>query len=182
MKAIPTFKLSPPWTTFRHKVEALFAHDPGVRVDVSGENTATPEIKLHVEKPAKAAALARLLPTCRAFGGVTVQIAVVPANEAFALPKASRGVVELAHAAFEGNGAVAAIRQMSGGAFRDLVYVAFKPEVVQFFNDDLGDINGNWSGLYAGIAKEVCDDAALVDGILFCTAAKDELLGQEVWP
>lgn len=181
-KATPTFKLSPPWTTFRHKVEELFARDPGVRVDVSGESTATPEIKLRVQKPAKAAALARLLPAGRAYCGVTVQIAVVPADEAFALPKAPEGGFELANAAFEGNGAAAAIRQMSGGAFRGLAYVAFKPEVVQFFNDDLSDINGNWSGLYAGIAKEVCGDAAFNAGILFCTAAKSELLGQEAWP
>ena len=51
-------------------------------------------------------------------------------------------------------------------------FVRFQPEVIQFFDDDIYDYNGNWSGLAQDIAREVfCDE---VRGIHFCTAAVDE--------
>jgi len=45
-------------------------------------------------------------------------------------------------------------------------YVVFRNEVVQFFNDEMGDPNGLKSTLYQDIAKDVFADK---DGIFFCT-------------
>ena len=47
--------------------------------------------------------------------------------------------------------------------------VRFKPRVVQFFDDDISDFNGNWSGLAQDIAREVF--GAEMRGVHFCTAA-----------
>lgn len=160
--------ISPPWVEYQNKVRKLFERDREVKIDtVSG--SANAEVKLYVSNPAKAAALARMLPLCKEFGGVKCAVTVVPSNGNLAMPKSPEGGVELAVAAFEGNDAVAAVRQVSKGLFKDIAYVAFKREVVQFPNDQLDDINGNWSGLYADIAKEVCEKA---EGIFFCTAAE----------
>ena len=48
-------------------------------------------------------------------------------------------------------------------------FVCFKPQVVQFFDDDISDFNGNWSGLAQDIAREVFGDE--MRGVHFCTAA-----------
>lgn len=48
----------------------------------------------------------------------------------------------------------------------DLTYVVFEAKVVQFFNDDIGDINGIKSTLYEDIAEEVFEKK---EGIYFCT-------------
>ena len=162
-----TLQISPPWIVFQKKVRALFENDPDIRIDTV-EASAGPEATLYVAKPEKAAALARLLPECKQFGGVCCRITVVPPNGGFAMPKAPEGAAGLAAAAFGGNAAVVAVRQVSKGLFADLAYVAFRREVVQFPADNLCDINGNWSGLYEEIAREACERA---EGMFFCTAA-----------
>ena len=162
--------ISPPWVEYQSKVRKLFERDPEIKIDTEA-GSANAEVKLYVSNPVKAAALARMLPPCKEFGGVKCAVTVVPPNGNLAMPKSPEGGVGLAVAAFEGNGAVALIRQVSKGLFKDVAYVAFRREVVQFFNDVLSDINGNWSGLYADIAKKVCEKA---EGIFFCTAAEAE--------
>ena len=67
--------------------------------------------------------------------------------------------------AFAGNPAVYSIetRRLLAG---EATYVVFKPEVVQFFNDDFSDIDGKKSTLYQDIAKDVFKDGC----VFFCTA------------
>lgn len=174
-----TLKISPPWIVWQKQAKALFENDPDIWIDAATA-AADPEITLYVAKPAKAAALARMLPECKEFGNVKCRINIVPPNGALAMPKAPEGGAELAMAAFGENGAVACIRQVSKGLFRDLAYVAFDREVVQFPADNIADINGNWSGLMEDIAREVCERA---EGIFFCTAGAGELTaGLGVWP
>ena len=48
------------------------------------------------------------------------------------------------------------------------VFVVFHPEVKQFFDDNMFDYNGFWSGLNQDIAKEVFEEAANA-GVHFCT-------------
>ena len=55
---------------------------------------------------------------------------------------------------------------MSVGSLNDFNFVVFVPEVVQFYNDDLGDINGLCSTLYQDLAKDLFGEEA---GIYFCT-------------
>lgn len=177
LKQVKKLRLSPPWVVYQRQAKALFENDPDVVIETA-QGKEGPEITLYVAKPLKVAALARILPECRDFGGVKCRINIVPGNGATAMPKAPEDAAELAMAAFGENGAVAEIRQVSKGLFRGIAYVAFKRAVVQFPADNLGDINGNWNGLYETVAREVCERAY---GICFCTTGSTNLaLG--VWP
>lgn len=177
LKQVKKLRLSPPWVVYQRQVQALFENDPDVSIETA-QGKKGPEIRLYVAKPLKAAALARILPECKDFGGTICRLSVVPGNGATAMPKAPEDAAELAMAAFGDNAAVAEIRHVSKGLFKNLAYVAFKREVVQFPADNLGDINGNWNGLYETVASEVCERAY---GICFCTTGSTNLaLG--VWP
>lgn len=62
-------------------------------------------------------------------------------------------------------------------------YVVFEKEVVQYFNDNLGDIHGVESTLYENLAREVFEEH---DGVFFCTDIDDFAAGIEAplgeWP
>lgn len=148
--------LSAPWVTFIHELQLLFEQDKDIRMLVDSNNL---EVKLYVEDWKKADALTKLLPAEKAFGNVTLKIEVIPANRGDDSPFA------LIQDAFKGNpvfvGAEAASKTI--GTFN---YAVFKKEVVQFFNDQLDDINGNKSMLYQDIAKDVLGEQ---DGVFYCT-------------
>lgn len=149
--------LSAPWVTYYRKLDALFGGDPDIRVEYDEDNV---EVKMFVENATKAEAISQLLPTEKTFGGVVLKITVVPAN--------SVGVsrAALIATAFEGNPAYSygiTVDRVSSNPFH---YVVFKNEVVQFYNDQLNDVNGNVSTLYQDIAKEVLGES---EGIYFCT-------------
>lgn len=152
-------KLSPPWVTFYHKINALFEEDDQVRVVFEEEVS---EIKIYVESAVKAEAIQAILPAEKEFGGVTVRITVIPANE--------QSTASLIRTAFDGNPALSCIKTVSTPVMGEVNYVVFAKKVVQFFNDDLTDLNGNTSTLYQEIAKDVIDAGT---GVFFCTEEKD---------
>lgn len=149
-------KLSSPWITFCREVEALFANDSDITTRFSEDGT---EIKLYVKGADKAEALEQILPTERTFGSVTVTINVIPDNTP--VNKAM-----LFRKAFAGNKAFTDMITIDGVFTNPISYMVFKKEVVQFYNDDLGDINGNKSTLYQDIAKDIFEDT---EGVCFCT-------------
>ena len=150
-------KLSPPWTIYMRKINALFGEDPDVLVQYDEDENA---INLRVNGQDKADAIAKILPTEKAFGNVVVKINVIPANK----PETK---LETFRKAFEGNPifsyAIAIDTGMTSNTFN---YFVFKHLICQFFGDSLNDPNGNISTLYEDIAREVFEDA---DGILFAT-------------
>ena len=153
--------LSAPWVTYYREINALFAKDPEVGVVYDEQEG---EIRVYVSNAKKAEALARLLPPVKEYGNVKLNTFVIPANgaENEAIP----AEFDVYKAAFDGNGAVAFTQTVTqyGGTFS---YIVFVREVVQYFNDNLGDIHGNRSTLYEDIARNVLDVA---DGVFFCTA------------
>ena len=163
-------KLSSPWVNFYRELDALFLQDPEVRVMYDEEAN---EVKLYVENARKADALTQLLPAEKTFGNVTLKITVIPANEA------NISKADLLAEAFDGNPALSYIQHVDAviGSFD---YAVFQNVVVQYFNDDLSDINGLKSTLYQDIAKDVFGEDA---GVFFCTEAPTTLskpLGE--WP
>lgn len=150
-------KMISPWINFYREIEALFAKDPDITVKFNEEDN---EVKLLVRNQKKADALTKLLPTEKTFGNVTVKITVVPAN-LFGEDRA-----KLFLDAFEGNPAVAEIVDISlfGSPIH---YISFVPEVVQYHNDDISDLHGNRSTLYADLARSIFDPG---NGIFFCTS------------
>lgn len=158
-----TTHLSPPWVTFYHMVSKLFENDSEIKVEYD-EDTYT--IDLYVDNQRKADALTKLLPASKEFGNITMLINVIPANEE------EPSKIQLFQEAFEGNEAISCF-YTGCGPTKDINYIAFDPIVVQFFNDQLDDVNGLKTTLYADMAKEVF---GLQDGVFFCTDAMDESL------
>jgi len=159
--------LEAPWDTFVKKVKALFENDPDIFVSdiYEPEDGLTDYIfAIQVRNHEKFIALDRLLPGVKTFGNVTLGI------DLFDEENTEVNAVELFKTLFDGNPIVAEIRTRTDTAGVDWNYVLFKPEVVQFFDDDLNDYNGNWNGLAEDIAREVFEENA--HGVNFCTAAK----------
>ena len=162
-------KLSPPWVEFASEVKALFSGDKEVTVIYDDEEKV---ISLYVDNAQKAEALTELLPETKEFGGVTVKVTVVPANGMTGAP-----AQDVWKAAFAGNPNFSSVKfvQCPLGNF---TYVVWRPNAVQFFNDNLGDVNGNQTMLVQDVAKDIFDPEL---GVYHCSA---QLLGAPLgeWP
>ena len=166
------FGLQPPWMTYANKVKALFEKDREVTVEWDNDEK---KLSLYVNSQEKADALTQLMPTEVEFGNVKVNVAVIPANLLESNP------MSLLETAFKGNPVVSYTRSVEALGF-SAGYIVFKPEIVQFFNDDLSDINGNETTLYETIADEIFENH---EGVFFCTdVANQALLGKPLgeWP
>ena len=153
-------KLAPPWITYYRQVEALFGADPDIKVVFDEDEL---HIKLYVENEIKATALDEILPVQKDFGNVSVFIEVIPANTE---PKK----VDMIRRAFEGNPAFSYATTIEGIMVNPINYVVFKPEVVQFWNDNLHDPHGLVSTLMEDVARAVIGEE---DGVMFTTDKKD---------
>lgn len=163
-------KLSPPWITFVNEVKALFGEDPDIKITYSEEDYM---LKLFVDGTDKADALTKLFPGKKEFGNVILKIEVIPANSEDISGE------RLFKKAFSGNPIMKNVMTFDS-PFGKVTYAVFEKKVVQFFNDQMDDINGNKSTLFQDIAKDVFG-ADL--GVFFCTEADEELtkpLGD--WP
>lgn len=151
--------LSSPWVIFYREIEALFSYDWQVHV-IYDEDTNV--IKLYVDNPTKADALSKLLPTEKDFGNVTLYIEIIPMNSEYV-----SGVCgNVFDVAFDGNPIVSYVQEISGIFSNPLLYIVFRNEVVQYFNDSLGDIHGICSTLWQEIAKDVFVPMA---NVYYCT-------------
>ena len=156
------FNLSTPWAEYYRELEALFKHDPAIKIGFDEDEYI---INLYVDGGLKAEALAELLPSEKVFGNVTLKVNVIPAN----VVKDDK--TSLFKAAFEGNPVFSYAVKPEGILVPNFSFVVFKNEVVQYFNDNLGDVNGNRSTLYQEIAKDVFEDH---EGVFFCTDTPKE--------
>lgn len=164
-------KLSSPWQTYVNELMAMFKDDPEVTIKFDDESKI---VKIYAAKSSKASALETLLKHEVTFGKVTLKVEVVPPNTD------TIDILEAFDDAFSGNPAMSYTFPIESpiGTFR---YVVFKNEVVQFFNDQLDDINGNRSTLYQNIAKDIFDEHLSVN---YCTDVKDKKLAKPLgeWP
>ena len=156
-------KLSAPWVVYYREIEALFGADPEITITIGEENYS---VKLYVNNDEKAEAIDKLLTAERTYGTVTVRTAVIPGNPL--LEKKT----SLFQTAFEGNPVFAFTKTNEGVFTIPLSYVVFKNRVVQFFADNLQDVNGNISTLYETIAKDVFGET---DGLCFCTDTEEKV-------
>ena len=150
-------KLSPPWYGYVNEIKALFEKDPDIKISFDEDNV---ELKLYVEGTDKYEALTKIIPEEMNFGGTVLKIAIVPAN-------VSEGGASLFKAAFKGNPSVSQMEEVTGVFTNPVLYIAFKKEVIQYYDDNLGDINGNKSSLLEEIARDVFKEKD--SGVLFCT-------------
>lgn len=175
--------LSAPWVLFYHEVEAFFKGDPDVCVIFDDEKM---ELKLYVNVDDKAMAIEELMPESMTYGSTELKIIVVPSNENTYIFNVSKGMallrgdrLALFNAALMGNQAFEFVREVSGVFSNPLYYVVFRKEVVQYFTDDLGDINGVRSTLYQEIAKDIFKP---MDNVYYCTDTNAMHIGYDASP
>lgn len=164
-------RLAPPWIQYLHKLAALFGNDPEIKMDYNeDENILT----MRVENGIKADAIAKLLPSEKEFGNVTMKINVVPANT-------TESKASLYRNAFNNNPVFAYVFPVEGVMTNPITYVVFRRKVVQYYDDNLADVHGNRTTLCQDIAKEILDTS---EGVYFCTDNEGDNIGRPLgeWP
>lgn len=155
-------KLVSPWVNYYREIVALFGDDPDIEIDFDEDNYT---INMFVNGVEKTEAISELLPEEKVFGNITLRIHVFPSDK-------EDTKIDLFRKAFEGNPAFSYAVSVSGVSSNDYNFVVFKNTVVQYYNDDLSDVNGNRSTLYQEIAKDIFEDHF---GVYFCTDTKKNL-------
>ena len=158
-------RLEPPWETYYKELNILLGKDPEIQILYDSNEQ---EIKIYTENEYKSNALTVLLPSEKAFGNVKLTITIIPTNDRQA--KTVEYSPELFGDLFDENPCVSDIEHIVG--VYEAVYIVFKKEVVQYHNDNIGDINGNCTTLYQDIAGRIFDVHPMVH---FCTASLPEL-------
>lgn len=172
-------KLSPPWVLYYKKLSALFDEDKTIRIIFDEDNM---EIKIYTYLERKSKALSFLLPNNVSFGDVDLKITVVPVNMEddnptlnTAIKKFNTEDITTCQAAIKilfepdtviGNQHVKNIKRVLN-PYGEFLYVIFKKEVIQYYEDNLSDFYGNCSTLCEDIAKEIFKD---IEGVFFCTS------------
>jgi hypothetical protein len=149
-----------PWQSYFHKLVNLFSGDPGIEVKQSGDGA---DIHFYFQDEQKMEALNRILGPKAVFGNFVVSHHYHLPN-AMVAPAAQEDYKVL----FEGNHNVSRVVEGGNPVIGKRTYVVFKPEVVQWFDDNLMDVNGNRSTLMEDIAREVFDQG-FQQGASFCT-------------
>ena len=170
------FKLEAPWCSFQKKVKALFSGDPDIAVGELYETDGDTDIAFDIviTNHEKYIAADRLLPGVKTFGNVTLGIVLYDEENA------ETDVLGLFETLFTGNPNVRDVVKKVDQAGGEWNYVVFKPDVVQFRDDNLADYQGNWSGLAQDIAPEVFAENSR--GVYFCTGVKDTNAPLGEWP
>lgn len=145
-----------PWVNFYREIETLFQEDPQITIKYDEKQNA---INLYVSDNTKAEALAKIMPTSKEFGNVTLGINIIPPNQN------DDSFLSNFRRAFEGNPIVNEIKGIDT-VYGHFDYVMFENEVVQYFNDNLQDPRGLRSTIYQDIAKDVFSDQ---NEVFFCT-------------
>ena len=161
-------KLEAPWFTYQKKVKALLGQDPDIIVGEVNELTdgkTDYAFDIEVRNHEKFVALDRVMPEVVEFGNVTLGITLYDEENSVS----TEDGIEIFTTIFKGNPLVEDVKDVVDFTGARHGFVVFKPQVVQFFDDDISDFNGNWSGLAQDIAREVF--GAEMRGVHFCTAA-----------
>lgn len=154
-----TVNLISPWVEHYRKIDTFFKYDPDVNVVYDDKAKV---IRLYVSDGEKAGALDAMLPDEVTFGSISLGIDVIPANGVtLEIPRSIQSK------AFTNNPIVKDIISINDIMTTPIIYVVFVKEVVQYYNDDLGDYFGMRSTLYEEIAREIFSPAK---GVNYCTA------------
>lgn len=162
-------KLSSPWEIFYKELDILFSKDDDVSIVYDTDEQI---ITMYVQDGTKATALMEILPEELHFGNIVVTLNIVSANKG-----RSRSMGSVYEDAFWGNPIVEDIRTYEGIMSNPITYVIFRKEVVQYWNDDIGDANGICSTLYQDIAYRVFEET---QGVYFCTSMNETTLSSKI--
>ena len=159
-----------PWNEYYEELVAFFAEDREVTIlyDEEAKN-----IKVLVQDPLKAEALTDLLASEKEFGSTKLVITVVPANKpdtriksTLASLKENEGFAAEYRVALHNNGLFGYVHEVENVMGFNAVFVVLRKKVVQYYNDNLGDLNGMKSTLAESIARDIFIPN---NGVFFCT-------------
>lgn len=148
---------SAPWLEHYHKVEQIFLSDDDVIVSYDDDSKT---VKVYVKGTDKAEALAKYIKPEIDFGNVTLHVDVIPDNE-------EKSTAETLQDAFAGNELFVGIVEEAvyGGTIN---YAVFKPETLQFWNDNIGSP----FGVQTMTVEQVAKDVFQMDDALMCSDLK----------
>lgn len=169
-------KLISPWRNYYHEIQAFFKEDPYVTVVFDEDNM---EIKLFVQASDKAEALTQILNSEKTFGETTVKVTIIPANTmSREIKLMMKSMIEaeeferVINIALDCNRLFNDIRVIKGLLGFNAIYVLFNKTVIQYYNDNIGDLNGVKSTLAEDIARDIFVQHP---GIFYCTNVADEV-------
>ena len=157
-----------PWEITYKKINAMFEEDHEVNVIIDRDvknDTYINTVKLYVDNADKAYALHELLKRSYDYGSIKLEVIVVPTSKGNVTVTDWTGPV-LYEAAFYRNPIFEYAIDGPSVFTNPITYVVFHPQVIQYFTDDLGDINGYHSTLAQDIAKDIFIDS---DDVFYCT-------------
>lgn len=163
-------KLISPWRNYYHEIQAFFKEDPYVTVVFDEDNM---EIKLFVQASDKAEALRQILNPEKTFGETTVKVTIVPANTmSREIKLMMKSMIEaeeferVINIALDCNRLFNDVRVIEGLLGFNAIYILFNKKVVQYYNDNIGDLNGIKSILAEDIARDIFVSRP---GVFYCT-------------
>jgi len=143
--------ISSPWIETYKKIKALFETDEELEItdcqQLIGANNYA--FSIGSRNTAKLKALEKILKSEYVFGNIKLFVN-------FEYQENLEAVTDMDYkTAFTGNGVLSDIQVSTNPIVDGTTFVLFAPEVIQFFNDDLGDYDGNFNGLAEDIAREI---------------------------
>ncbi|WP_433751087.1 hypothetical protein [Falsibacillus pallidus] len=178
VEAAAGVQLSPPWVTYQNELKYSVGQDPNVIVGPlipAGGNYIIPVTVLGDEK---AIALATLLKSHVEFGNVSINIVVINGDqeivEPVPCPLGAFAIAGLVEQALSGNPYyedVVVKRQNMGG--NNAVYPVFKPEVIQFYNDDISNLCNNFTAVASKVFEDVMKEDLCSVSILYSTSCEE---------
>ena len=158
--------LASPWILYYQKMKALFGEDPDIHIVLDDKEM---ELKIYIDGEDKAEALEKILPNEQSWGDISLKTVVIPANKegymCVKYPKLTSWE-NIFRTVFHTNPHFSHCVYVDGIFNNGLTYVIFENEVIQYYSDDLGDVNGITSVLAEDLARQLFKD---IDGVFYCT-------------
>lgn len=151
--------MNPPWATLWSQINAAFAGDALVSVNPPDDSANPFVIVLTVNDYTKAVAIASLLKARHDFGNVSVVVKVCNRQGSQiggVSPNSADELSLIVRVAFNGNLLLTdvVVRDLMG---RQRVFPVIAKTVIQFYNDDLSELNGNYNAVAAAVLSEICE-------------------------
>ena len=140
-----------PWVTTYGKIRALFENDSDLKISkLSGDHEGVYTFAITSGNVTKLTAIEKILKKEFVFGNVTLQVKFIYDD-----PVDDQITANDFRNAFNGNTIVRDVKTVKNPFGTEQTFVMFGKDVIQFYNDDISDLYGNFNGLSEDIAREV---------------------------
>ncbi len=163
-----SFALSPPQYSLQRKVAHTIGANPNVTVSEVIEEGDLYVIEISCGARDVAEGLAVILETNYDFGGIKVEIRILGpnGNPVTVDPSQQSGepgelAKEYFQKALKGNRYFVKIPEGGGGPMMPFLFIEMRAAVIQFWNDNIGDLYGNENYVAAHLFSDVCKETVL---------------------